>query len=414
MTQEKEYKIVFLIYAEMNDDAVRISRMEFELNEQVKRIEFSENFHLIIVKNSVRLKKGAITSDKTGIAYKNKQNKLQGLVPPLENENILQDGKRLGEVFRMVENLFPSRKVILITLDHGNGFGIFQKQTREAIGSSGSKQKSSKQQTWFGDKIVSFLTNDELKKAIKEGFGKADVLIMFNCLMQNMLTCYSMKDVVDYMVAAESVIADPGFDYVSIARETAVSALPVKIAYTAIDTLKGMYRGKDEKNYTMQAVSALNLKEFSVFVNVVDAGVKVLIKLIREKKLLRSEIRSVRSKCYPFDHDYGMIDVLHFFEHLAEAINHKEIREIASEIHKAYRKIVVKEPPIEKFEYRYVGNYWGSFHNKKPSGLSIHFPTSGMEGNGDVKMNFTSVRALYPSTFLAETSWRDFINCLYQ
>lgn len=472
MTEQKEYRIVFLIYAEMNDEDSRVPEFELNLNEQIGKIKFSEKFHLAIVKNAIRLKNGSIESDKTHLYYKDENSKMIEFGHAKVNENVLQDGKKLGEAFRTIDVHFPAKKTILITLDHGNGFGIFQKQTSEPIEILKNNLEFSKRfkvmdqriikagkmynhfcivqnqplynklhaldqhtiahikqtfikssvnedairQAWNADKIVDILTNDELKSAIEQGFGKVEVLIMFNCLMQNMLTCYSMKDVVDYIVAAEGVIIDPGYNYVCIAEALDKASLPREIANTAIDTLKAMYQDDDEESYNMQAISVLNLKEFTLFLKVFDESVYTLTDVIKTKDRLRSEIRSIRSNSYPFDHDYEVIDMMHFFDYLAESTTEDEIIRITDTIRMAYKKIVEKEPPIAEgaFKYTNVGNFWGPFYKRKPTGLSIHFPTEKMAGTGAVESNFTSVRALYPSSFLCDTNWRDFINCLYE
>ncbi len=62
------------------------------------------------------------------------------------------------------------------------------------------------------------LTNKELRDIIKEVWkeGKLDVLVMYNCIMQNMYTQYELRDCVDYLVAPVSGICYPGYSYRSI------------------------------------------------------------------------------------------------------------------------------------------------------------------------------------------------------
>ncbi len=62
------------------------------------------------------------------------------------------------------------------------------------------------------------LTNKELASALeqeKEKF-KVDILVMYNCLMQNIYTQYELKGLVEYLVAPASGIGMPGFDYEAI------------------------------------------------------------------------------------------------------------------------------------------------------------------------------------------------------
>ncbi len=64
----------------------------------------------------------------------------------------------------------------------------------------------------------SILTNSELSSGITASLGnkKVDVLVMYNCLMQNLYAQYEFKDAVDYLVAPISGISFPGYDYEAV------------------------------------------------------------------------------------------------------------------------------------------------------------------------------------------------------
>lgn len=87
------------------------------------------------------------------------------------------------------------------------------------------------------------LTNKELAFALEGGLDDdemIDILVMDNCLMQNVCTQDDMKDVVRYLVAAQSGISYPGFNYQEI-LDNFLSGPPVsadEIGDKIINTLK--------------------------------------------------------------------------------------------------------------------------------------------------------------------------------
>ena len=67
------------------------------------------------------------------------------------------------------------------------------------------------------------LTNAELNIAIQNAFPdksngskRLDLLVMFNCLMQNLYTQYEMRENVDILVAPQTGICYPGYDWRSV------------------------------------------------------------------------------------------------------------------------------------------------------------------------------------------------------
>jgi hypothetical protein len=67
-------------------------------------------------------------------------------------------------------------------------------------------------------KELVILTNKELDQAIKIAYrtNKLDILVMFNCLMQNLYTQYELKESVQYLVAPVTGISYPGYNYRSV------------------------------------------------------------------------------------------------------------------------------------------------------------------------------------------------------
>ncbi len=65
---------------------------------------------------------------------------------------------------------------------------------------------------------IRMLSNREFKLALEKRFKikKVDILVMYNCLMQNIYTQYDLSKNVEQLVAASSGIGMPGFNYVEI------------------------------------------------------------------------------------------------------------------------------------------------------------------------------------------------------
>jgi len=67
--------------------------------------------------------------------------------------------------------------------------------------------------TAINQKVI--LTNKELAACIEKTLPnkKLDVLVMYNCLMQNLFAQYDLRDRVDFLVAPVSGISHPGYNY---------------------------------------------------------------------------------------------------------------------------------------------------------------------------------------------------------
>ncbi len=68
---------------------------------------------------------------------------------------------------------------------------------------------------------LNLLSNVSFARAITGALGavgvaKLDLLVMFNCLMQNIFTQYEFRDCVDYLVAPVSGISYPAYDWVDV------------------------------------------------------------------------------------------------------------------------------------------------------------------------------------------------------
>ena len=91
---------------------------------------------------------------------------------------------------------------------------------------------------------LEMLTNAELADAIKTGFNnkKADILLMMNCNMMNVHTIASLSGAVDILVAPESGIDEPGYNYCAILEEIKAGTKATDIAALCIDSFNAASR----------------------------------------------------------------------------------------------------------------------------------------------------------------------------
>ncbi len=84
--------------------------------------------------------------------------------------------------------------------------------------------------------LLEILTTEELSLAIQNSFGKVDILVMMNCWMMNLHCLYSMRGCVDFLVAPQGGISEPGYDFIKIIAEINKSNLTTEgIANLCVD-----------------------------------------------------------------------------------------------------------------------------------------------------------------------------------
>ncbi len=156
-----------------------------------------------------------------------------------ESIGLMTSTESLTLILNRLKNRYNAKKHMIVTAGHGAVLGINayladlkQKTSRddsiEAIlkKETTSPLKDKNQKTFnldpsFDIKKFLFLTNKEINDSIKNVFGekKIDLLVMYNCIMQNIFTQFELRETVDWLVAPLSGISIPGFNYESILNE---------------------------------------------------------------------------------------------------------------------------------------------------------------------------------------------------
>ncbi|MGB8191699.1 MAG: clostripain-related cysteine peptidase [Chitinophagaceae bacterium] len=122
------------------------------------------------------------------------------------------------------------------------------------------------------------LTNEELADAIKKGItkGKVDVLLMMNCNMMNIHTMNSLVGLVDFLVAPESDIDEPGYNYCAILSKLKKETDARQLALSCVDTFNasptcGQISCKEHRDEHMHKNNAINLFAVELQKDKVDA-----------------------------------------------------------------------------------------------------------------------------------------------
>ncbi len=226
---------------------VPLTQQRSALIDSINQHEYNKNTKIIVIESIIEKNKKDKTkgSAYTYVRHQTEKNRLEWY-----NVNtggfVIQDGasvKSLLDIIIQKEAVYD--KLMLVTWGHGSIFGIFYLETLfqffkrdisgfiEEMGGgltddlpqpvlvknfTGIEDMYNLSPSFLLgkdlDSILSkfdILTNKELAGALSS--RKADVLLMHNCLMQNLCTQYDFKDVVTYLVAPESGISHPGYNY---------------------------------------------------------------------------------------------------------------------------------------------------------------------------------------------------------
>jgi len=474
-----KWNIIFLIYAELvdttspptsppSDDDVLAEIIK--LDRDILDVELSDNFNLFTIKNSVEIKDNHIINDTTLITQlvfdeiqkKNIQKQL--LIPRVQN--FAQDGKSIRNVFQFIDETFPADKNLLITWDHGSVFGIFKKvlpdevlqaqkdlifnrkyetiekariitnsrtgedevfclvKNRRFYSKTNIKNQVQPVESMpltTNETIVDILTNDELANAITYGFKNkyVDVLIMFNCDMQNMQVCYSLRDCVKYFVAPESIISAPGYDYASIinliGKNKNLEVDGAMVAIAAINTMKQYFinAGKDAK-FEEHAMFAVCLEGYETkIIRFVKLLVDTLMQLSTSDDM-KYLISNERSKCFTFgiDFDYDSVDFLNFVSDLSSYI--KDLSHLNDYIQNAYNSIIIAQAVGKAVYPKNTGSSWEQMTHTPPKGVTLYFPTTAPDTSNAVVRDFISFGSRFSTSLMPAINWVNFLNKLYK
>ena len=320
----------------------------------------------------------------------------------------------LKDLFKNISAQFTAPRKLIFTYGHGSVFGIFaQTQTIAAVDNlfNSIKRKGLHRislareiATIFKAKALSklqvgehyigyendyitqtdldadtnrLLSNEELAQAIKASFGKIDILIMNNCLMQNVYAQTAFKDAVGYLIAPQSGITYPGFDLQNIFTSFAPTPDISKIAEKIV-------RFFDESKEAVTAgylIMAYDLSGYLDVLNIIK-GLKNYLQTKLENPLLSYKSNIVNSLSLvplPFDQfissGISMFDIFQWTNELLLKDPSTDLQNIVTSI-EAYRNKITNYEFIGK-EVNIVtkkGQHPFVYSKTNISGLCVYLP----------------------------------------
>jgi hypothetical protein len=220
-----------------------------------------------------------------------------GVVDP-GNESVLK-----GALEYLHSHKLIAEHLLLITWDHGAGFGLFSGDPRTHPGEAGTV--SGKKIMVRSPTRINMLTCIEINRALGSLGRRTDLVIMMNCWTQMLEMGYQLAENVDFLVAPETADYFAGYDYDKIidamGRDPGIAA--GKIAILAVDSIAEKFRESPTfKNDLKEiVVAAVCLAKSTGLVAALDkSAAEILQKLPGQAAL----IRSVREDCHDLTKGY--------------------------------------------------------------------------------------------------------------
>jgi len=265
------------------------------------------------------------------------------------------------------------------------------------------------------------LSNDNLAKAICNGFGNkyVDVLLMFNCDMQNMHNCYSLHASVKYLVAPEGLISSPGYNYIAISnfigKNAAVNG--AEVATVAVDTFKENYTGKHKDAVDSIAIFAMDLEDYAgKMIIPLKCFIDTIEKMMNSQHSLARRLITTRKKSYAFGLGgsmyYFMVDLINFMEDVNDRIKDDELKKLKELLQAAYNSIAVGSA-IGKSVYSDLKGTTECTKHRTPTGLAIYFPLPLPGPMNPLVKDFLIPGAPYSSSLVNEIKWMEFLSKLF-
>lgn len=264
------------------------------------------------------------------------------------------------------------------------------------------------------------LSNEEFAWAIKESFGKIDFLVFNNCVMQNIYTQYSFKDVTDYLVAPATGIVYPCFNLKGIINylDKNTSASNEEVSQMITESFK-------EKNNSEYINYKSVIEEFivvSIRLNKLD----IVFDLLKELKLyLQKELTGVNKnifacaiansleETYPMEYNTFTGETIFDLVQVLESDYLKGYETLQTIKQSLWEALTKNAADLHSFigTTAYEAGYKTYYKNKKHmpvSGLCIYFPKNRNMLNPIIHSYYNSVN--YVSSLENGLNWyRDII-----
>ena len=436
--ESKEWTIIFLIYADLRlqqnePERTKIERELRFLFSDIKNCELESHSQIYIVYNIIKKYRNKdedidntylIGVEKKRSAPRSK-NRLK-IERKFCTDDIVRKPDILGEIFKLINNKFSSDKKLLITWDHGSSFGIFPKTNANSSNQQyvfyanpaytrpWDKSINSNNNIVEAQAVLDILSNEELAKAIKIGFeGKLDVLLMMNCIVQSLHTGYALKNSVHYLVAPETGIDEPGYNYIAIINYIMrqLKTTTESVARFAVSSIAFNDRCNEtyKKNIAQWSVFCIDLSQYESLTRLIDKVASFILNEIKKRgDKFKENVISSRNNCFRFDlgDNYCLIDTETWLWKLVQNIMLRDLIFYYDEF-LFLKSLLIKEKFIGINVYSDFESFPGEWQeNKSPSGFAIYYPFDSDSVENDIYfLTFVTPNAKERSIFFEETHW---------
>jgi hypothetical protein len=415
--QELEWLVIFLVYNNnyydgKESDTVRRNKdkdyrtMEAQTKYILKQVRYSGyNTKVQTIFVEAEIKNSDVNNRRKVKATLSMLKKIDDTWLPAEDRvwrretraDILTDSRSLRRILTKLKKSYPAKKHMIITAGHGSILGInyyvpgilipeLDEKTVEFLNQRDEQPipKTEMELTLSQEQVdnLLILTNQEINEVLTTVFPnkkKLDVLVMYNCVMQNIFTQFELRNKVDWLITAQSGIGIPGFNYVKVLnkinKNPAVS--PDEVAKSYIDSIRkgngySFFKKDIEQSWNLVAtkLDAANLENIQ---RQFDKVFEKMNKLSEEGASIISHVNEVIKHLFSYSiyclPPVQIFDLGSFLASLAEKINDKVNFKDLSDAIAEFQK-TLKQSPLPKIPF--IGD---SFYNNNRE--IIHYETTG-------------------------------------
>jgi Clostripain family len=419
--------------------------------ESLSKVQNHKNVKTIVVNSILRFNEKKLEKllfvNEYLINESNKEIEFKQISIP-SNLDIINESS-ITYLFKEIKRSYSANRYLLFTYGHGCMFGIFTESISplntvisnkgnnylqrsinyedENISKPKFSTKTSKRfgKIWiiyepaiitFTEDSNHFLTNEELALAIKNSFGKIDILIMNNCLMQNVFTQNAFHGVSTYLIAPQTGITHPGFsfecifDIISNYTNIQPDQFTEKIVnYFAENAAVNSYEKYAIVGFFLENYEEIKtlLKEFKSF----------LINAMEQDSGFYTNIYNSLEVALPYDFEItpkrSLYDIMNWIDNMITSVNKYDKTKLEY-VQKSIKKLLEKN-------YYFLGKKVNeinknsslfNFVNIVLSGLCIYFPILIEHKSELIEKNYFNDS--YSPSLEMEINWKQLIKKYYE
>jgi len=347
---------------------ISMEKQKDSLINSIQDTPFNPAIKIIIVELRTTRKRDGV-EQKIHALEKTKSKRLEHISRPANFNISLVTKQSVVDILSYLKKQYYAERHILVTFGHGSILGVNLFSTRQdseipkklfsvrqindpftdgcwskhKVKFSGSIAKKANDASlrkrdivkFFVEKKLDILSNRELAEALAEIFTdrKLDILVMYNCLMQNIFTQYEFRKSVDFLVAPESGISYPGYNWIGTFKKIGKnpSEENVKIASFFIETIRKErnhpyypeFKTEVEGTWKVNAIQ-LDVKVFENIRNKFIDMMDEMLKLSKKSNDIFRCLRNVKRQLFKYSKfslpSVTIVDLEIFLNYLPEAL----------------------------------------------------------------------------------------------